>query len=234
MLAKVQCLRKVQFYFALARTARLLVVCGVSSRFAALRGGGFQDGARRRRDWQVGLPAVRRHSGAAAVAALRVVTQLPHAGCDQLERERQQTLKTIVTSGADKAKQSEERRVALKKSLASLSALVLDDSTLVVTSVEEAHAAPAGTAVRLELAYRSLRTLPPEACASNLTELSLVGNDLESLPDALSRCCKLRSLALLRLLGSLRDLLSVALATPVPQSPAAAQATSADGDTQAS
>ena len=58
---------------------------------------------------------------------------------EQLERERQQTLKTIVTSGADKAKQSEERRVALKKSLASLSALVLDDSTLVVTSVEEAH-----------------------------------------------------------------------------------------------
>ena len=131
---------------------------------------------------------------------------------EQLERERQQTLKTIVTSGADKAKQSEERRVALKKSLASLSALVLDDSTLVVTSVEEAHAAPAGTAVRLELAYRSLRTLPPEACASNLTELSLVGNDLESLPDALSRCCKLRSLALgANRLKALPDLAQVPL-----------------------
>ena len=131
---------------------------------------------------------------------------------EQLERERQQTLKTIVSSGENKAKQSEERRVALKKSLASLGALVLDDTTLVVTSLEEVHAAPAGTAVRLELAYRSLLSLPSEACASNLTELSLVGNDLESLPDALSRCCKLRSLALgANRLRTLPDLAQVPL-----------------------
>lgn len=115
---------------------------------------------------------------------------------EALERERQATLKAIVSSDNGKGKDSQERRQQLAKDLTSFGALVLDEKTQVCKSVQEACAAPSSAAVRLELSYRTLSTLPAEACLSNLAELSLVGNDLEALPDALSHCRKLRSLAL--------------------------------------
>jgi len=127
----------------------------------------------------------------AALLAATAPRRVAHSGppdmssttLEQLERERQATLKAIVSTGEDK-KDSRERRQQLQKVMASFAECKMDDATRVCTSVDQVSSAK--MPARLVLSQKGLDHLPPEVCGlKNLVELSLVGNTIKVCPAAI-------------------------------------------------
>ena len=113
----------------------------------------------------------------ATVAAAATAGMASSTTLEQLERERQATLKAIVSVGEDK-KDSRERRQQLQKALSSFAECKMDDATQVCTSADQVSSSK--EPARLVLSHKNLDHLPPEVCGlKNLVELSLVGNTIK-------------------------------------------------------